>query len=94
MLNPTDKSAVGATQSDQIPLGRPGTIDEMANLTIFAFSDACDYVTGETIAMDGGQRLAGPNTFAGLSTRTDEDWAAAQGRGKSASAFAKAERSV
>lgn len=94
MLNPTDKSSVGATQSDQIPLGRPGTIGELANLTIFAFSDACDYLTGETIAMDGGQRLAGPNTFAGLSALTDGDWAAARERSKTASAAAKAERSV
>src|ERR1700738_4330240 len=61
MLNPTDKSSTGATQSDQIPLGRSGTIEELANLTIFAFSDACDYLTGETIAMDGGQRLASEN---------------------------------
>ena len=66
MLNPTDESSAGATQVDQIPMGRAGTIDELANLTIFAFSDACDYLTGETIAMDGGQRLAGPNTFAAL----------------------------
>jgi NAD(P)-dependent dehydrogenase (short-subunit alcohol dehydrogenase family) len=94
MLNPTDKSSVGATQSEQIPLGRPGTIDELANLTIFAFSDACDYLTGETIAMDGGQRLAGPNTFAGLTTMTDEDWAAARERSQAASAAAKATRSV
>jgi NAD(P)-dependent dehydrogenase (short-subunit alcohol dehydrogenase family) len=94
MLNPTDKSAVGATQSEQIPLGRPGTIDELANLTIFAFSDACDYLTGETIAMDGGQRLAGPNTFAGLTAMTDEDWAAARERSQAASAAAKAGRSV
>ena len=35
MLNPTDKSSVGATQADQIPLGRSGTIEELANLTIF-----------------------------------------------------------
>jgi NAD(P)-dependent dehydrogenase (short-subunit alcohol dehydrogenase family) len=94
MLNPTDKSSVGATQSEQIPLGRPGTIDELANLTIFAFSDACDYLTGETIAMDGGQRLAGPNTFAGLTAMTDEDWAAARESSKAASAAAKAARSV
>jgi NAD(P)-dependent dehydrogenase (short-subunit alcohol dehydrogenase family) len=94
MLNPTDKSSVGATQSEQIPLGRPGTIDELANLTIFAFSDACDYLTGETIAMDGGQRLAGPNTFAGLTTMTDEDWAAARERSQAASEAAKAARSV
>jgi NAD(P)-dependent dehydrogenase (short-subunit alcohol dehydrogenase family) len=94
MLNPTDKSSAGATQSEQIPLGRPGTIDELANLTIFAFSDACDYLTGETIAMDGGQRLAGPNTFAGLSVMSDEDWAQARDRSKAASAAAKAARSV
>jgi NAD(P)-dependent dehydrogenase (short-subunit alcohol dehydrogenase family) len=94
MLNPTDKSSVGATQSEQIPLGRPGTIDELANLTIFAFSDACDYRTGETIAMDGGQRLAGPNTFAGLTAMTDDDWAAARERSRAASETAKAARSV
>ncbi|MDP7705174.1 SDR family oxidoreductase [Mycobacterium sp. TY815] len=94
MLNPTETSSVGATQSDQIPLGRPGTIEELANLTIFAFSDACDYLTGETIAMDGGQRLAGPNTFAGLSAMSDDDWAHARERSKAASAATKASRSV
>ncbi|WP_273735390.1 SDR family oxidoreductase [Mycolicibacterium septicum] len=94
MLNPTDKSSVGATQADQIPLGRTGTIEELANLTIFAFSDACNYLTGETIAMDGGQRLAGPNTFAGLSSMTDADWAAARDRSQAASAATKPARSV
>jgi NAD(P)-dependent dehydrogenase (short-subunit alcohol dehydrogenase family) len=94
MLNPTSKSSIGATQSDQIPLGRSGTIEELANLTIFAFSDACDYLTGETIAMDGGQRLAGPNTFAGLSVMSDEDWAQARERSKAASAAGKSARSV
>ncbi|MDQ1573169.1 MAG: hypothetical protein QOH44_728 [Actinomycetota bacterium] len=94
MLNPTEKSAVGATQVDLIPLGRPGTIDELANLTIFALSDACDYLTGEVIAMDGGQRLAGPNTFAGLSAMSDEDWAQAREASKAATAASKAARSV
>ena len=94
MLNPTDKSSIGATQSDQIPLRRSGTIAELANLTIFAFSDACDYLTGETIAMDGAQRLAGPNTFAGLSVMSDEDWAQARERSKAASAASKSARSV
>ena len=94
MLNPTDESSVGATQPDQIPLGRSGTIDELSNLTIFAFSDACDYLTGETIAMDGGQRLAGPNTFAGLSAMSEDDWARARERSTRASAAAKSARSV
>jgi len=94
MLNPTDKSSIGATQPDLIPLGRSGTIDELSNLTIFAFSDACDYLTGETIAMDGGQRLAGPNTFAGLSALSEDDWARARERSTRASAAAKSARSV
>lgn len=94
MLNPTDKSAVGATQTDQIPMGRAGTIEELANLTVFLFSDACDYLTGETIAMDGGQRLAGPATFAGLTALSDEDWREIRERSQAASAAAKSQRSI
>lgn len=94
MLNPTDKSAVGATQTDQIPMGRAGTVEELANLTVFLFSDACDYLTGETIAMDGGQRLAGPATFAGLTALSDEDWREIRERSQAASAAAKSQRSI
>ncbi|HVW43921.1 MAG TPA: SDR family oxidoreductase [Amycolatopsis sp.] len=94
MLNPTEQSAVGATQADQIPMGRMGTIEELANLTIFLFSDACDYLTGETIAMDGGQHLAGPGTFAGLTALSDEDWRDIRERSQAASAAAKQQRAV
>jgi NAD(P)-dependent dehydrogenase (short-subunit alcohol dehydrogenase family) len=94
MLNPTDKSSVGATQSDQIPMQRFGTVEELANLDIFLLSDACDYLTGHAIAMDGGQHLAGPGTFAGLTSLTAEDWAQARERSQQASAAAKAHRTV
>lgn len=94
MLNPTGKSSVGATQFDQIPAGRAGTIDELANLTAFLLSDACDYLTGQTIAMDGGQMLAGPGTFAGLNTLSPDDWDEIARQSKAASAAAKAQRSV
>src|SRR5919112_4875597 len=94
MLNPTDSSSVGATQAEQIPAGRMGTIEELANLTMFLLSDACDYLTGQTIAMDGGQMLAGPGTFAGLTAMSSDDWAAAREASKAASAAAKAQRSV
>lgn len=92
MLNPTDKSSVGATQADQIPMGRTGTVEELASLTIFLLSDACDYLTGQTIAMDGGQMLAGPGTFAGLTSMTPDDWAAAKEKSRAASAASKAQR--
>jgi hypothetical protein len=39
--------------------------------------------------MDGGQRLAVPNTYAALSAMTDEDWAAAPHRTEAASAAPK-----
>jgi NAD(P)-dependent dehydrogenase (short-subunit alcohol dehydrogenase family) len=94
MLNPTDKTAVGATQVDQVPAGRAGTVTELANLTMFLLSDACDYLTGETIAMDGGQRLAGPGTFAGLTALSDQDWSDIRERSQAASAASKAQRDV
>jgi NAD(P)-dependent dehydrogenase (short-subunit alcohol dehydrogenase family) len=94
MLNPTDKSSVGATQSELIPMGRMGTIEELANLEMFLLSDACPYLTGQTIAMDGGQMLAGPGTFAGLNALSDQDWADIREKSKAASAASKSQRSV
>ncbi|WP_448256041.1 SDR family oxidoreductase [Microbacterium aurum] len=92
VLNPTGKSSVGATQPDQIPMKRVGTVDELAALTIFLLSDLCPYLTGETIAMDGGQRLAGPNTFAGLAELTTDDWEEVRASATAATAAAKAQR--
>ena len=92
MLNPTDSSSAGATQADQVPMGRMGTIEELANLEMFLLSDACPYLTGETIAMDGGQKLAGPGTFAALTSLTDEDWANIKDRSKAATAASKTQR--
>jgi NAD(P)-dependent dehydrogenase (short-subunit alcohol dehydrogenase family) len=94
MLNPTDTSSVGATQTDTVPAGRAGTIEELANLTIFLLSDACDYLTGQTIAMDGGQMLAGPATFAGLRSLTDADWTQIKERSKAATTASKAQRAT
>ena len=94
MLNPTENSSVGATQADAIPAGRTGTIEELANLTMFLMSDACDYLTGQTVAMDGGQMLAGPGTFAGLTSLTDADWNQIKETSKAASEQAKNQRSV
>src|SRR6201996_6667128 len=94
MLNPTEKTSIGATHPDTIPAGRVGSVDELAALTIFLLSDACDYLTGAAIPMDGAQHLAGPGTFAGLASLTDEDWIAAREKSKAASAASKAQRSV
>jgi NAD(P)-dependent dehydrogenase (short-subunit alcohol dehydrogenase family) len=94
MLSPTDDSAVGATQADAIPMGRFGEPDELGNLVVFMLSDACDYLTGATIPMDGAQRLAGPGTFAGLSKLDDRAWAGIREQSKAATARAKAQRTT
>lgn len=77
-LNPIPGSSVGATQSDQVPLRRFGQMDELRALTVFLMSDACTYINGATIAIDGGHHLAAPSTFADLGKLTPEDWAAAR----------------
>jgi NAD(P)-dependent dehydrogenase (short-subunit alcohol dehydrogenase family) len=92
VLDPGDPSVIGATDVRGIPAGRFGRPDEVANLVMFLLSDACDYLTGETIAMDGGQRLAGPSTFSDLTHLTADDWAAIRARGKAAAATTKAQQ--
>ena len=44
-----------------IPLGRAGTPDEIANMIVFFASDAASYITGQTIAVNGGPSLGGIN---------------------------------
>ena len=40
--------------SEQIPLGRLGSSDEVANLIYFLSSDEANYITGQTIHINGG----------------------------------------
>lgn len=42
---------------DRIGLGRFGTPEEIANVALFLASNAASWVTGQTIAVDGGQML-------------------------------------
>lgn len=77
-LNPIPDANSSATSADTVPLRRYGQMIELQNLIIFLLSDACDYLTGQTIAIDGGQHLAGPGTFADLTALTDEQWRAAR----------------
>jgi NAD(P)-dependent dehydrogenase (short-subunit alcohol dehydrogenase family) len=93
-LNPIPEATTGATDPKTIPLRRFGQMHELQNLMTFLMSDGCDYLTGQTIAIDGAQHLAGPGTFAGLSDLTDEQWAKAKDAIKTSSERDKKQRSV
>ncbi|MCC7058546.1 MAG: SDR family oxidoreductase [Chitinophagales bacterium] len=45
--------------SSKIPLKRLGTTNEVAHLALFLSSPLANFITGETIYVDGGQRLWG-----------------------------------
>ena len=75
------------------PMGRVGEMEELGNLATFLMSDGCDYLTGQTIAIDGGQYLTG-GTFSHLSSLTDENWDTIKGSIKATNEKDKAKRSV
>ena len=57
------------------PLGRFGTVEELANLAAFLVSDGCTYINGEVVVMDGGEWLQGAGEFTALGRELkEEDW--------------------
>ncbi len=51
--------AIRADYHDAIPLGRYGTMEEIAEVTGFLCSPAASYVNGQVIAVDGGFEASG-----------------------------------
>ncbi len=56
------------------PMGRNGQMPELANLAVFLMGPGSEYLTGQTIAIDGGQYQATGGNFASLASWTDDDW--------------------
>ena len=50
----TDLEEMYQTMGQDIPLGRVGRAEEVANVIAFLSSDAASYVTGTSINLDGG----------------------------------------
>lgn len=71
-LNPGDEP--GARTKKINPMGRVGTMEELNNLATFLISGGCDWINGETIALDGAQALATGGSFYELRNWSDADW--------------------
>jgi NAD(P)-dependent dehydrogenase (short-subunit alcohol dehydrogenase family) len=71
-LNPGEEP--GARTARVNPLGRVGTMEELENLAAFLISGGCDWINGETIALDGAQALATGAGFYELRNWSDADW--------------------
>lgn len=49
--------AVEKAMCDKIPMGRRGTVREVADATLYLASDYASYITGQTLFVDGGLTL-------------------------------------
>lgn len=66
---------------DRNPLGRFGTVEELANLAAFLVSDGSGYINGDVITMDGGEWLQGAGEFSALGRMlTESEWTALKPR--------------
>jgi NAD(P)-dependent dehydrogenase (short-subunit alcohol dehydrogenase family) len=56
------------------PMRRVGEMSELQNLATFLMADGCEWLTGETIALDGAGYLATGAYFTELDKMSDADW--------------------
>ena len=90
-LNPGEEP--GARSRERNPMARTGRMDELANLAAFLMAPGrCDWLTGQSIMMDGGNALATGGNFYELRSWSDDDWRAARERIEAQNAADRAQR--
>jgi NAD(P)-dependent dehydrogenase (short-subunit alcohol dehydrogenase family) len=71
----------GARSKERNPMARAGLMSELQNLATFLMAPGqCDWLTGQSIMMDGGNALATGGNFYELRQWSDPDWKAARER--------------
>ena len=74
------------------PLGRVGTAEDIGNLAAFLLSPGAGWLSGQTIALDGGNWLSHGGGFRDYLEWGDAEWEQARARIKARTATDKAER--
>jgi NAD(P)-dependent dehydrogenase (short-subunit alcohol dehydrogenase family) len=91
-LNPGEEP--GARSRETNPMARTGEMSELANLATFLMTPGqCDWLTGQSIMMDGGHAIATGGNFYELRSWSDADWLAARERIEAQNAKDRAQRS-
>ena len=52
-----------ATWSRITPLGKPATVEDIANAALFLVSDQAKHLTGQTLVIDGGWTVVSPSPY-------------------------------
>ena len=90
-LNPGEQPGERSIRKN--PMARPGEMSELQNLATFLMARGqCDWLTGQSIAMDGGNALATGGNFYELRDWSDGDWQAARERIEAQNAKDKTQR--
>jgi NAD(P)-dependent dehydrogenase (short-subunit alcohol dehydrogenase family) len=90
-LNPGEEPGERSRQNN--PMARPGQMIELQRLACFLMAPGqCDWLTGQSIMMDGGNALATGGNFYELRQWSDADWQAARERIEAQNQRDKAQR--
>jgi NAD(P)-dependent dehydrogenase (short-subunit alcohol dehydrogenase family) len=90
-LNPGEEP--GARSKERNPMARPGTFEELQNIATFLMAPGqCDWLTGQSIMMDGGNALASGGNFYELREWSDAQWREARERIEAQNAKDRAQR--
>ena len=90
-LNPGEEP--GQRSRERNPMARPGEMRELQNIATFLMAPGqCDWLTGQSIMMDGGSALATGGNFYELRDWSDADWQQARERIEAQNQKDKAQR--
>jgi NAD(P)-dependent dehydrogenase (short-subunit alcohol dehydrogenase family) len=90
-LNPGEQP--GERSRARNPMARTGKMEELQNIAAFLMAPGqCDWLTGQSIMMDGGNALATGGNFYELREWSDADWQAARERIEAQNAKDRAQR--